>query len=95
MALSKILDYIKRADGRATDLSHILYGFIAALVPDFSVKVLMVAVYFAYQVFELHVRIKRLEHWNYEMKELVGDMREFMTGFTLGIVVRYKLDIPL
>lgn len=95
MALSKILDYIKRANGRATDLSHILYGFVTALIPDFSVKALMVAVYFAYQAFELYVRIKRLEHWDYEMKELVGDMREFLTGFTLGIVVRYKLDVPL
>ena len=95
MALSKVLDYIKRANGRATDLSHILYGFITAIVPDFSVKVLMVAVYFAYQLFEWHVRVKRLEHWDYEMKELVGDMREFLTGFTLGIVVHYKLDVPL
>lgn len=95
MALSKVLDYIKRANGRATDLSHILYGFMCALVPDFAVQALAVTVYFAYQAFEWHVRIKRLEHWDYEMKELVGDMREFMTGFALGIVVRYKLDIPL
>lgn len=95
MVLSKILDYIKRANGTATDLSHILYGFITALVPDFSVKVLMAAIYFVYQAFETFIRIKRAEHWDYEMKELVGDMREFLTGFTIGIIVSYKLDVPL
>lgn len=95
MVLSKVIDYIKRANGRATDLSHIVYGFISALVPDFAVQALAVAVYFAYQVIEWVVRSKRLEHWDMEMKDLVGDMREFMTGFALGIVVRYRLDVPL
>lgn len=95
MALSKVIDYIKRANGRVTDLSHIVYGFISALVPDFAVQALAVAVYFAYQIIEWAVRCKRLEHWDMEMADLVGDMREFMTGFALGIVVRYKLDVPL
>lgn len=95
MVLSKIIDYIKHANGRATDLSHIMYGFISALVPDFAVQALAVAVYFAYQVIEWLVRSKRGEHREKEMADLVGDMREFMAGFTLGLVIRYKIDIPV
>ena len=94
MVLSRVLDYIKRADGKATDLSHILYGFITAAVPDFAVKALMTAVYFVYQYLEWKIRSKREEHWDKEMSELVGDMREFMVGFTLGIAAKYGLDAP-
>lgn len=92
--IRKVLDYIKRANGPATDLSHIMYGFITAVVPDFPTKVLMVAVYFGYQVFEWVIKRARNDHWDEEMKELVGDMREFMTGFSLGIVAKYGLNVP-
>lgn len=95
MVLSKIIDYIKRANGRAADLSHIIYGFICALIPDFAVKVLAVAVYFTYQVIEWLVRSKRGEYYEKEMVDLVGDMREFMVGFTLGLVIHYKIDVPV
>lgn len=95
MVLSKIIDYIKHANGRATDLSHIIYGFISALIPDFAVQALAVVVYFAYQVIEWLVRSKREEHHEKEMADLVGDMREFMVGFTLGLVVRYNINVPV
>lgn len=94
MPLSKILDYIKRANGPATDFSHILYGFITALVPDIAVKALMVGTYFIYQTLEWFIRSRRGEHLEREMKELVGDMREFMLGFTLGIITHYGLAAP-
>lgn len=93
-ALSRVFNYIKRANGTATDFSHILYGFITAVVPDLAVKAIMIAVYFAYQAMEALMRSKKGEHYEKEMDELIGDMREFMVGFAMGIITKYGLEVP-
>jgi len=61
-----------------TDIGHILGGGLAGYISFFKPEAsfLMFISYFAYQYFE---------HQEIENDDFVGDLREYLVGFTIGL----------
>jgi hypothetical protein len=65
-----------------TDIAHILGGGLAGYISFFRLDISLFysALYFLYQF---------LEHYEVEDDDFVGDLREFLVGFTAGLATAF------
>ena len=65
-----------------TDVAHYAGGGLAGYISFFrlDISLFYTALYFLYQF---------LEHYEVEADDFVGDLREFLVGFTIGLAVAF------
>jgi len=78
--MSRLTISLQKIYEMLTDIAHYAGGGVAGYLSFFKplTSFLFTLIYFAYQFFE---------HQEVENDDFVGDLREFVVGFTIGLII--------